>query len=48
MIALAIVMNIASPGETIVEKKRLRARSDMSLRKIPTTANQKIISNTTH
>ena len=48
MIALAIVMNIASPGETIVEKKRLRASRESSLSKIPSTARKKTISRTTH
>ena len=48
MIALAIVMNIASHGETIVEKNRLRARSESNFRKIPRTASANIISKVTH
>ena len=48
MTALAIVMNMASPGDTIVEKKRLRARSDTSLRNIPRTASANTVSSTTH
>ena len=48
MTALAIVMNMASPGDTIVEKNRLRARSESNLRNIPKTARANTISRTTH
>lgn len=48
MIALAMVMNMARPGETIVEKKRLRAKRESNFRKIPTTAKAKIKSMITH
>ena len=48
MIALAIVMNMASPGDTIVEKKRLRARSESNLRNIARTARANTVSRITH
>jgi len=48
MMALAIVMNMTRTGEMIVEKKRLRAKSEMSLRKIPIIAKKNIISRVTH
>lgn len=46
--AHAIVINIASPGETIVEKNKLSERSERSFRKIQTIEIKNILSNTTH
>jgi hypothetical protein len=48
MIALAIVITIASPGETIVEKNRLKARRESNFKNIPRIAKKKIISSATH
>jgi hypothetical protein len=44
---LVIVINIASPGDTIVEKSRLNASKDSSFKNIPTVAKKNIESRIT-
>jgi hypothetical protein len=41
-------MSMASPGDTIVEKNRLNARRERSLRNIPSVAKKNIESRITH
>jgi hypothetical protein len=43
-----MIMSMESPGDTIVENNKLRARRERSLRNIPSIASKNIESITTH